>query len=391
MNNNKLIIAAAGSGKTTYLVKEALKINSDSILITTYTEANEKEIRKKIISIKGCIPANFTILTWFKFLLQHGVRPYQSILDPNIHNKNIGFFLTNKKSGEKFDRYGQPIIYKGKPIYWGEKKDFQKFYFTKNMKIYSDKISKFVFKCNKRSEGLVFSRITRIFNHFFVDEVQDLTGFDLELIKLLFKSSNPVLLVGDPRQVTYLTHPTTKYKKYSEGKIKEFIINELGKKIKCEIDEDTLNISHRNNEVICTYSSKLYPDLPVSKACKCHECKNYTTYHNGVFLIKKSEVKDYLKKYKPIQLRWSNRKKCNNNHPVFNFGESKGLTFDRVLIYPTNDILNWIKNNNYKLKHETRAKFYVGITRAKYSVAIIMDFQNKDSFPDVKKYNMKKV
>ena len=37
---NRLIIAAAGSGKTTYLVRQAMQ-QSDSVLITTYTIANE--------------------------------------------------------------------------------------------------------------------------------------------------------------------------------------------------------------------------------------------------------------------------------------------------------------------------------------------------------------
>ena len=44
--NNRLLIAAAGSGKTTFLVDEALKQKGGKILITTYTQANEEEIRK---------------------------------------------------------------------------------------------------------------------------------------------------------------------------------------------------------------------------------------------------------------------------------------------------------------------------------------------------------
>lgn len=47
--NNKLIIAAAGSGKTTYLVESALK-EDESILILTYTNANEQEIKKSFLS-----------------------------------------------------------------------------------------------------------------------------------------------------------------------------------------------------------------------------------------------------------------------------------------------------------------------------------------------------
>ena len=49
MNNNKLIIAAAGSGKTSHLIEEAIKNREKKVLITTYTQANEAEIKKKII------------------------------------------------------------------------------------------------------------------------------------------------------------------------------------------------------------------------------------------------------------------------------------------------------------------------------------------------------
>ena len=58
---NRLIIAAAGSGKTTYLVRQAMQ-QSDSVLITTYTIANELEIRKKFVELNGCVPHNVTIL-----------------------------------------------------------------------------------------------------------------------------------------------------------------------------------------------------------------------------------------------------------------------------------------------------------------------------------------
>jgi len=58
---NKLIIAAAGSGKTTFLVEEALKIKSNRVLITTFTIANESEIRAKFFKINGAIPENITV------------------------------------------------------------------------------------------------------------------------------------------------------------------------------------------------------------------------------------------------------------------------------------------------------------------------------------------
>ena len=58
---SSLIIAAAGAGKTTFLVKKALEI-SENVLITTYTDANEQSIRDKFYEINGCIPSNVSNL-----------------------------------------------------------------------------------------------------------------------------------------------------------------------------------------------------------------------------------------------------------------------------------------------------------------------------------------
>src|SRR5664280_2159660 len=190
MCKNKLIIAAAGSGKTTYLVNEALRIKNDRVLITTYTQANELEIRKRIIEINHCIPENLTIQTWFSFLLQHGARPFQgSIFDKKIN----GMLLVNCQSGLKYINHGIPV-------YFSEEEDFQDHYFNRSLKIYSDKLSKFVYRCNQKTNGNVIDRLSRIYSNIFIDEVQDLAGYDLELLRLLFKSSVQTLLVGDPRQ-----------------------------------------------------------------------------------------------------------------------------------------------------------------------------------------------
>lgn len=379
MNNNKLIIAAAGSGKTTHLVCEALKKDDGNVLITTFTESNESEIRNRIVEKLGYVPKNITIQTWFSFLLQHGVRPYQSVLNDNIHDDDIGFFLTSEKSGKKYDENGYPIINsKGQPLFWGEE-DFLKCYFTNTKKIYSDKISRFTLAANKETNGEIFSRISRIFQHVYIDEVQDLVGYDLELLKLLFKSNSSILLVGDPRQVTYHTHFTSKHKDYLEGNIKGFVQDKLGKRITCEIDEKTLGYSHRNNQLICDYSAKLYSHYPVPVFCNCPQCIRKDK-HQGVFIVKPKDVDRYIAKYSPVQLRWNSATKVNPNAKAVNFGESKGSTVDRVLIYPTDPMKKWIRDNTFHLKPEARAKLYVGLTRARLSSTIIMDYGDEDVF-----------
>ena len=385
MSDNRLIIASAGSGKTTQIVEEALSVSEGNVLITTYTQANEKEIKKKIIQKKKSIPSNITIQTWFSFLIQHGVKPYQGALNEVMFDENVrGLNLVSEHSGKKIDADGAPILVDGQPRFWGERY-FKLHYFDSGWKIYSDKLSKFVFKVNNKTDNEVIYRISRIYSHIYIDEVQDLAGHDLELIKLLFKSDSKVLLVGDPRQVTYLTHLEPKHSIYRGGKIKQFLLDKCKSLINNGIDEESLRYSHRNNEMICKYSSQLYTELPESKPCDC--CERNNTGHDGVFLVRPNDVERYLNTYNPIQLRWSNAIAINSNYSTMNFGASKGLTLERVLIYPTEDMKRWINDNSKKLKAEPLAKFYVGLTRARFSVGILFDYKDNKEYSGAKKYN----
>lgn len=368
MANNRLIISAAGAGKTTYLVNKAIK-TSNEVLFLTYTIANEQEIRNKFFEIVGFVPENVSIMTWFKFLLKHGIRPYQNFV---IEKDITGMLLVNSMSGIKYrNKNGIPIAYK-------EDEEMEKHYFDSNMRIYSDKISKFVIKINRTSSGKVFSRLSKIFKEIYIDEVQDLAGYDLDILNLLFESEAEITIAGDPRQVTYLTHLENKYKKYRDGKIEQFVIEKCIKGI-CIIDKETLKDSHRNNQLICDVSNQLYPDY-----LNAGSLQSIETFHDGIFIINERQVNDYLSKYNPVQLRYSKAKKANNDYLVYNFGDSKGKTFDRVMIYPTTDMIKWLKGNKSALKQISKAKFYVALTRAKHSVAIV--YNNNDIAMDGIKY-----
>ena len=87
----KLMIAAAGAGKTTFLVSEALKIKEKKVLITTFTDENVREIKKKFVEINGFVPKNIIIKGWFSFLLQDCLKPYQCVLNKELFAKSIGF------------------------------------------------------------------------------------------------------------------------------------------------------------------------------------------------------------------------------------------------------------------------------------------------------------
>lgn len=358
---NKLIIAGAGSGKTSYIIEKSMKLQDEKILITTFTEANAKEIKNKIIKLKGYVPSNIVIQTWFSFLLEHGVRPYQDCI---IDEKIEGMLLVNGRSGVKYTGNKFPVYYK-------ESENPKEHYLSNTNKIYSDKISKYVFRCNELSEGRVTNRLEDVFSMIFIDEIQDLTGYDYELIQIILKSNIKITMVGDPRQVTYSTHYSSKNKKYKFGKIEKYI-KDCCSNIECKIDCESFIISHRNNEAICNFANKLYPDY---KGCKPGHDEE--TGHDGVFLIDEDDVDLYLTNFKPTQLRYNSQKKVNPNFPVYTYGNSKGLTKDRVIIYPTKKIKEWLINPEVGLKDEIRAKFYVAITRAKYSVAIVHDFRQE--------------
>ncbi|WP_424244255.1 DNA helicase-2/ATP-dependent DNA helicase PcrA [Elusimicrobium posterum] len=363
---NKLIIAAAGSGKTTYIVNDSKTKKNGNVLITTYTEENEGEIRKRFKRI----PSNITIQTWFSFLIKHGLKPFQGSFNEKLFDYKVtGLNLVNTASGIQYR------MANGIGVPFSEETNVLEHYFSKEGKIYSDKLSKFVVggggsvSKDKRKQfiNLVIGRLERIYTDIYVDEAQDLAGYDLEFIKALFQSKINVILVADPRQVVYLTHIEAKYKKYREGKIEDFIKDEC-KKI-CSIDTDTLSQNHRCHQDICCFADKLYPSLKTTNASK-----EYSDEHCGVFFVKTKDIPLYVKKYTPMQLCWNIESEVMGGYPSINFGKSKGLEFERVLIYPPKStVIAWLKNPTNEMPFTTRSKFYVALTRAKKSAAIVCD------------------
>ena len=125
---------------------------------------------------------------------------------------------------------------------------------------------------------------------------------------------------------------------------------------------------------ICAASSKLFPALQPAEPCSCPECRSANPAGAGLFVVPKRALSKYLAEFQPVQLRYNAATKgVDPEFSVLNFGEAKGLGFDRVLIYPTQDMVNWLENNTHELKDQTRAKFYVALTRARHSVGIVSD------------------
>ncbi len=368
IGENRLVIAAAGSGKTTYLVEQALKIRDQRVLITTYTDSNEAEIRQKFFEVVGHVPANVMIMTWFSLLITHGVKPFQGAV---FEFPVRGMLLVQAQSAIHY------VNRQGVGVPWPED-EIAHHFFNPVGQIFSDKLAKLVIRCNEQSGGAVFDRLSRVFPHVFVDEVQDLAGYDLDILEALARSPACLLMVGDPRQVTYLTHNERRYGKYANGGIADFM-RALPQKLRIEIDDASLIRSHRNSAAICAVSSRLFPRFAPTQACECATCRGFLPANAGVFILRISDYTHYLATVRPMQLRDKiTATGVDPLSPVMNFGESKGRSFDHVVILPTAPMQKWLADPNSNLADQSRAKFYVALTRARHSVAVAMDWKLAD-------------
>jgi superfamily I DNA/RNA helicase len=346
-NKNKVIIASAGSRKTTHIVESALDLKDKKILITTYTNENLDQINTYLIQKNRVAPKNITVVSWFSFLLQDGVRPYQNHLTSKGRVDSICFTEIPEAIKKRF-----------------KKSNVDNYFLTSANNIYRDRVADFVCECDDRSNGLVVKRLEKIYNYIFIDEVQDFAGYDFTLLEKLLKSSISIVVVGDPRQGTFSTNNSTKNKRFKKNNIIEWI--NIKKKAGL-LDLECRNECYRCNQVICDFADALFPSF--SKTIS----KNFeTTPHDGIFFIKPDEVLDYVKTHNPKILRYSVKTET-LGLPAVNFGSSKGRTYERVLIFPTQSIKDYLKNRDLsKLKDQTKAKFYVAITRAKHSVAFVI-------------------
>ena len=74
-------------------------------------------------------------------------------------------------------------------------------------------------------------------------------------------------------------------------------------------------------------------------------------------------------------MRYDKKAKVGFQHDcdVFNYGGSKGATYERVVIIPVSTTLPFIERQVKITSNQTQAKFYVACTRAKHSVVFAME------------------
>ena len=342
---SRIIIAAAGSGKTTHLVTEALSKPSAKVAVVTYTNNNHRVIHSTFAHLNRVTPSRVDVCTWFSFLLHECARPYQRSTYANQRIRTILFPKGRSARGTRYD-------------------DTSHYYFANGDEIYADKISRFVIDCEKHSGGLVTARLRALYDAVFIDELQDLAGYDLELLEVFMRSGIAMQLVGDPRQSTYATNQAAKNRRYRRmgllEKVREWETAGL-----CEVDSQPR--SFRCNQTICNFADRLWPGLPSTQS---HN--EVITGHDGVFRVHTRHLPRYVKEFCPVVLRYDSRTNT-HSYPALNFGEAKGMTFDRVLVLPHGPIEKYLRTGNRDDVAGSVTKFYVAVTRARSSVAFLCD------------------
>lgn len=352
--NNIVIMAAAGAGKTHDICKEVIenaKTTNKKNLITTYTnkgiESIEKEYKKQN---NGVIDKNVVILSWFQFLLRELVKTYQSSILNKINIINSIDF--NHQYGYiNFNSRGTPKHYM----------------LTNN--ILSNTVSEFAIDSNIKSNNKVIQRLGEIYSHIYIDEIQDLAGEDIEILNLLFNSKIQIQCVGDVKQSTYTTYNAKKNKKITGIHLIDFF-KELERKGIITLLFN--NKTRRFGREICEFSNSICND----KNNRIESDKIYKEENQGVYLLDKKDFENYFKIYKPTILKFDAKTKI--DYDSLNFGQCKGMTFDRVAIFPNRKYKEFLQNGT---SLDSPCKYYVSATRARYSIVFVVEklFEN-DNF-----------
>lgn len=344
MPSGEIIIAAAGGGKTTKIVERALA-DGERCALVTYTNNNTDEIFRKFYERTPSIPSGISIMPWYTFLLRDCVRPYMSAI---LAKPVAGFHFTNERSVIGIARTKGDIFFCDKRGY-----------------VYSDKVSQLACECDDAMHGAVMKRLAERFNRIYIDEVQDLAGWDLELVEKILRAGINVTLIGDHRQATFRTNPSPKNSQFQGYEIiHKFKLWDKKKIASLKFITET----QRCNQAIADFADRFFPNDETTVSGN-----KVVTGHDGVFLVGSKEVEDYRAKFQPQILRYDRRtKECDSMNPM-NFGESKGLTFDRVLIFTHKAGRDWLSTGDYSKIEKVASKLYVAATRARHSVAFVCD------------------
>ncbi|MCX8128649.1 MAG: UvrD-helicase domain-containing protein [Clostridia bacterium] len=313
--NGNLIIAAAGSGKTTEIikrVKEAIgELYPNKILaVITYTNTAANDIRERL-EMEVSITENIFIGTIHSFLINYLIKPYGGVIGlipSEIIISDYELELNTKAND-----------------YYIRKNAIIKRLREKGIINYDQIISLAV---KILENEVVKERFCKRISHLFVDEFQDTNNMQFNIFDVLRKCNNThVVFVGDPEQNIM----SFQRKESKASKEKEQIIVSLQKK-KVYLVE-SLNCNYRSSETIVNFINNFHTCVT-----QIHSNEKITS-KNRVCFITSTSVDKIISDFNELCM---NKNFCENK-PVERF----------FLAYKNNAFIGYKKSESYKLEQKT--------------------------------------
>ena len=329
--DKRLILAVAGSGKTTYLVNQMDLMKR--FLIVTYTNNNVNNIRNAIIKKFGYFPNNIKLKSYFQFLISFCFNP----------------FVKDKCKAKG-------VTYKG-PSNSFIKSDKIQYYLSSNRCLFHNRIAKLCQTINLTE--LISKRIDKYFDCFFFDEIQDLASHDFDLISKIIPKNAQTIFVGDFYQHTFDTSRDGNKNKSLYDDIKEYCKKWV--KAGLQIDTITLGNSWRCTQTTCDYVRN-------NLGIEIHSHKNDSSTIR--FIDNQEDVDTLTQNNVPMLfLQEHSKYSCFG----MNWGESKGLDdfIDIGIVLNKTTLALYQKKQLNQLAPSTKNKLYVACTRAKRNLFFI--------------------
>jgi DNA helicase II / ATP-dependent DNA helicase PcrA len=345
--SNRLTLAVAGSRKTQGLVDSCKAADPcERILVLTYTSTNQRELSTRLDRLAGDHP-HIEVGGWFSFLLQNFVHPFLPLM-----------FRGRRVEGFDFDSPPQMYATAGS---WQR-------YINEQGEVRRVHLPELAVRINQAGDGICLRRLERVYDRILIDEVQDLCGYDLEILDLLMESEVRLEMVGDIRQAILATNER-------EAKHKPFMYMRIWNWFQAQGKAGRLVIEQRRETWRCAPGIAAFADSLFGREWGFEPTVSLNqarTDHDGIFLIAPDQVDQYNELHHPLLLRHSKASGKRYDHlDCLNFGKAKGLERPRVLIYPTGDIGKFITKGQ-KLSDQQAANLYVAVTRARHSVGFII-------------------
>ena len=391
--NNMLVLASAGSGKTfiieakiDYLIKHGIK--EKDILVLSFTN-------NSVSNLKSKIKYNIDIFTFHKLALEiisDYKKSYKIVNDylsyivneiflsicKNISSKDLLYFnneITNfinlYKSYYSDSKYLDKITKRSNNKLL---KLINKIYYIYEEELYSSGLIDFNDMINFSTKLIKEKGLKRYYKYIIIDEFQDISISRYNLIKIIKEScSSKIFAVGDDYQSIY---------KFSGSNI-NMIIN--FKKYFGYTNIIKLNKTFRNSYELIKVSTSFINKNRYQIKKDIISDKHLDKPIKIVYYIKNMDIK--LQKILDLNMNFTIL--CRYNIGYTTIHKSKGLEYENVIIvkldntFPNrrdNKLNNLLLPKDKYLFEEERRLFYVALTRTKNYVYLLVDKEKPSIF-----------